>query len=175
MAEGGPETVAEVFPDQLLTERLADPHTIEQLIRVLDKLDQVVFFLDMLEEFLRRGPELADSINDVVLLVRQSLADAKGSMRWQNVLYATQRIQEFLDSPQMLSLIRSDVLDVRSISVVGKIARAMIQASEEVSGGESKRIGLIGIMRALGDPEVQPALNFVLGFARNLSRELNHA
>ncbi|MBE3551855.1 MAG: DUF1641 domain-containing protein [Kyrpidia tusciae] len=175
MGESGQGGVAEVFPDQMLTERLADPHTIDQLTRLLDKLDQVVFLLDVLEDFLRRGPELADSINDMVVLARQSFADAKGTMRWQNVLYAARRIQEFLDSPQVMSLTRSDVMDVRSIRVVGKMARAMIQASEDVSKGGPKRVGLVGLMRALGDPEVQPALNFVISFARNLSREFNHA
>ncbi|MDI3256867.1 MAG: DUF1641 domain-containing protein [Kyrpidia sp.] len=165
----------DVFPDQVLTERLSDPHTMEQLIRLLDKLDQVVFLLDMMEEFLRRGPEFADSINDLVVALRHSLTPSEGNPRWQNLFYVARRLQDFLDSPQLQSLLRSDVLDVRSIRVVGNLARAMIEASEDVSKGETKRIGLVGLMRALGDPEVQPALNFVLGFARRLSREFSDA
>ncbi|MDI3328067.1 MAG: DUF1641 domain-containing protein [Alicyclobacillaceae bacterium] len=165
----------DAFPDEVLMERLSDPHTIQQLVRLLDKLDQVVFLFEMVEGFLRRGPEIADSINDMVVMLRQNLGGSERSARWENLFNAARRIQEFLDSPQVQSLFRSDVLDVRSVRVVGKLARAMIQASEDVSRAEPKRIGLIGMMRALGDPDVQPALNFMLNFARRLSRELQDA
>lgn len=175
MAEAGRGTAVEVQAEQALLERLSDPHTIEQLSRLLDKLDQAVFLFEMVEGFLRRGPEIAESVNDVVIRMRQRWAAPEQGTAWGDLLDALRRLRELLDSPQVQTLLRSDVLDVRSVRVVGKLARAMIQAAEDVGRGEAKRIGLIGILRALGDPEVQGALHFALSFARHLSRELSHA
>lgn len=175
MAGVAQRAAVDVVPEQELLERLSDPHTIAQLTRLVDKLDQVVFLLEMVEGFLRRGPEIADSINDMVIQLRQNLSASRRGAPLGNLLYTVSRLQEFLDSPQVQSLFRSDVLDVRFVEVMGKLARAMIQASEDVSRAEPKRIGLIGLMRALGDPEVQSALQFVLSFAKRLSRELHHA
>ena len=39
--------------------RLADPHTVESLNALLDKLDVAVFSLNALDGFLRRGEEVA--------------------------------------------------------------------------------------------------------------------
>jgi len=175
MTGAAQRAAADAHPEQVLLERLEDPRTAEQLVRLLDKLDNVVFLLEMVEGFLRRGPEIADSINDMVIQLRQALSASGQRAPLGNVFHTVGRLQEFLDSPQVQSLFRSDVLDVRFAQVVGKLARAMIQASEDVSRTEPKRIGLIGLMRALGDPDVQLALQFVLSFAKRLSRELHHA
>ncbi|MDQ0340951.1 uncharacterized protein YjgD (DUF1641 family) [Caldalkalibacillus uzonensis] len=175
MAEMGKGTVVERATDQVLVEKLSDPHTIEQLIRLLDKLEQVTFLLDMLENFLRRGPEIADSINDLVVLLRQSLSKPEYVTRFEQAYAAISHLQEFLDSPQVQELFKSDVLDVRAVQIVGKVSRAMIQASTETEQTGTKRVGILGLMRALSDPELQPALNFVLHFAQHLSRELSDA
>lgn len=175
MAEMGKGAVVEATIDQLLTEKLSDPQTIEQLVRLLDKLEHVTFLLDMLENFLRRGPEIADSINDLVVFLRQRLSTPDYVTRFEHAFTAVRRIQEFLDSPQVQELFKSDVLDVRSVQIVGKVTRSIIQASEETAQTGMNRVGLIGLMRALTDPEVQPALNFLLNFARHLSKELGNA
>jgi uncharacterized protein YjgD (DUF1641 family) len=175
MVETGKGAVVEAPIDQLLVEKLSDPQSIEQLIRLLDKLEQVTFLFDMLENFLRRGPEMADSVNELVALLRQSLSKPEYANSFQNAFTALRRMQEFLDSPQVQELFKSDVLDVRSVQLVGKLSRSLIRASSETAQTGTKRVGLIGLMRALGDPEIQPALNFVLNFARNLSKEINDA
>lgn len=175
MTETGKGTVVEAPADQLLVEKLLDPQTIERLVGILDKLENVAFLFDMLEHFLRRGPEIADSVNELVVLLRQSLSKPEYVTRFESAFTAVRRMQEFFDSPQVQELFKSDVLDVRSVQMVGKVSRSMIQASMETARTGTKRIGLLGLMRALSDPEVQPALNFVLNFARHFSKELGDA
>lgn len=169
------EAVVDEPIDHLLVEKLSDPKTIEQLVRLLDKLENMTFLFDMLENFLRRGPEIADSINDLVVLLRQSLSKPEYVSRFESTLTAVRRMQEFLDSPQVQELFKSDVLDVRTVQMVGKVSRSMIRANTEAAEMGTKRLGFLGIMRALSDPEVQPALHFVLHFARHLSKELSDA
>jgi len=156
--------------EQELMERLSEPRTMELLLRLLDKLDQVVFLLDALEQFLRRGPEIAEALNETVISMRKGVG-AEGRTPWEDLLRGLSRLKEVLESPQVKALFRSAVLDARSVAVVGKAARAMVEASAEVSR-EPKRIGLVGLLRALGDADVQPALHFVLAFAQRFSREL---
>jgi hypothetical protein len=175
MVDMGKGAVIEAPIDQLLVEKLSDPHTIEQLVRLLEKLENVTSLFDMLESFLRRGPEIADSINDLVVLFRQGLSKPEYVTRFEQAFTAVRRMQGFLDSPQVQELFKSDVLDVRAVQMVGKVSRSMIQASTETAQTDVKRVGLFGLMRALSDPEVQPALNFVLNFARHLSKELTDA
>lgn len=175
MGKVGKEAVVGEPIEHLLVEKLSDPHTMEQLVRLLDKLENVTFLLDMLENFLRRGPEFADSINELVILLRQSLSRPEYVTRFEHALTALQRMQEFLDSPQVQELFKSDVLDVRSVQTIGKVSRSLLQASKETMETGTKRVGIIGLMRALSDPEVQPALNFVLNFARHLSKEISDA
>jgi uncharacterized protein YjgD (DUF1641 family) len=175
MGEAGNGAVMETPMDHLLVEKLSDPRTIEQLIRLLDQLENVTFLLEMLENFLRRGPEFADSINELVILLRQSVTSSEYATRLEHALTSLQRMQEFLDSPQIQELFKSDVLDVRSVQTIGKVFRSLHEASKESEEAGTKRVGIIGLMRALSDPEVQPALNFVLHFARHLSKEINDA
>lgn len=167
--------VAEAPIDQLLFEKLADPKTIEQLVLLIDKLENVTFLLNSLENFLRRGPEFADSINDLVVDLRQSLSSPEYVKRIESVFTTIRRIQEFLDSPQVQELLKSDVLDVRTAQMAGKLSRSLIRASAETNESEAKRVGIIGLMRALSDEEVQPALQFILNFARHLSKEIKNA
>lgn len=156
--------------EQELMERLSEPRTMELLLRLLDKLDQVVFLLDTVEQFLRRGPEIADALNETVVAMRKGVG-AEGRAPWEDLLRGLSRLKEVLESPQLQALFRSAVLDARSVAVVGKAARAMVEASAEVSR-EPRRIGLVGLLRALGDADVQPALHFILAFAQRFSREL---
>ncbi|AEH48044.1 DUF1641 domain-containing protein [Parageobacillus thermoglucosidasius] len=175
MGEARKGAVMEAAIDHLLVEKLSDPRTMEQLIRLLDRLENVTFLLDMLENFLRRGPEFADSINELIILLRQSLSRPEYVTRFEHALTALQRMQEFLDSPQVQELFKSDVLDVRSAQIIGKMLRSLHEASKEAAETETKRVGIIGLMRALSDPEMQPTLNFFLHFVRHLSKELNDA
>lgn len=161
--------------EQLLIEKLSEPQTIEHLVRLLDKLEQFTYMFEMLESFLQRGPEIASSINDLVVLLRQSLSRPEYVERFNILLTSARKMQEFLDSPQVQELFKSDVLDVRSVQMVGKVSRSLLQASVETTEAGAKRVGLLGMMRALSDPEVQPALNFLLNFARHFSKEIKDA
>lgn len=174
MAKTGEGAVAETI-DHSLTEKLMDEQTAEQLLYLLDKLENVSFLIDMIENFLRRGPEIIDSINDLVIFLRQDLMNSEYMKMFESASKALQRIQQFYDSPQVQELFKSDVLDLRAVQIVGKAARSLVQASEGTVETRTKRVGLIGLMRLMTDPEIQPAINFFISFARQFSKELEHA
>jgi len=177
MAEigGGVQNRALSVLEQEFLERLTEPRTLELLNRLLDRLEDVVYLLDMLEQFLRRGPEIAEAVNEGVALLRKGLTETATSINLTEPLNTLRRLREVTESPQVQALLREAVFDPRAVAVVGKMARAMIEASEEVKKTDHRRLGLIGLVRALGDPELQPALRFLVVFAQHFSRGLTDA
>lgn len=161
--------------DYKLTEKLLDERTSEQLVELLDKLENINFMLEMLEGFFRRAPEILDSINELVLLLRNGINESETMRNLENAFSALQKLQSFLDSPEVQELFKSDVLDVRAVQVVGKVSRAMMKAVDATAEAADQRVGLVGLMRMLTDPEVQPALQFILQFSKQLSKELKDA
>lgn len=160
--------------EQKFLERLTEPRTLELLSQLLDRLEDVVYLLDLLEQFLRRGPEVAEAVNEGVDLLRKGLAGMAKSNGWPNLLSTLQRLRQVVESPQVQALFRESVLDPRAVALVGKMAQAMVEASQEAKKPE-RRLGLVGLLRVLGDPELQPAMRFAIAFAQRFSRALGNA
>ena len=169
------ESPAVSVAEQEFLERLTQPRTLELLSQLLDRLEDVVYLLDLLEQFLRRGPEVAEAVNEGVTLLRKGLAGMAMPNGWPNLLSTLQRLREVVESPQVQALFREAVLDPRAIALVGKMAQAMVEASQEVKKPEHRRLGLVGLIRVLGDPELQPAMRFAIAFAQRFSRALGNA
>lgn len=174
MASVGQAAVTEAV-DHSLTEKLLDERTAGQLVQLLDRLEAISFLAEALEDFLRRGPEMAGAVNELVILLREGMDGSDVQNTVGNALTAMRRMREIVDSPQARELFRSDVLDLRSIDVVGKAARSLVAASEEVKHKDPKPMGIIGLMRLMTDPEIQPAIHFLAAFLRQFSRELQNA
>ena len=160
--------------EQNLERRLADPQTVKEIARLLDRLESINAIFTMLESFLARGPEIADSINGLVEVLREGASFNQIGKQVTLLFTAGQKITSLVESEQVQSMLSSDVLDPESIQLIGKLARAMRQAVNDASDSDlmSKRVGLMGLVRLLGDPQVQPAINFVAALARHFSREL---
>lgn len=161
--------------EQKFFERLTEPRTLELLSQLLDRLEDVVYLLDLLEQFLRRGPEIAEAVNEGVALLRKGLGGTAMPNGWTDLLNALRRLRQVVESPQVQALFRESVLDPRAVALVGKMAQAMIEASQEAKKPEHRRLGLMGLIRALGDPELQPALRFAVAFAQRFSKALADA
>ncbi|ADG06738.1 DUF1641 domain-containing protein [Kyrpidia tusciae] len=177
LAQTGGGAVVETI-HRPLEEKLLDEQTTEQLVHLLDKLASVSSFIDMIdmiENFLRRGPEIADSINDLIIFLRQDLKKSEYVEMLHNASHALHRIHEMIDSPQVQELFQCDVLDLRVIRIIGKAARSLVQASKATAQTETNKIGVIGLMRLVADPEIQPTIHFLVNFARQFSKEIQHA
>src|SRR5690606_38418697 len=74
-------------------------------------------------------------------------------------------------SPEWRALMSSGMLDPRALESLGTVAKTLIAANET----EPPRVGMLGAMRALGDPDTQRAVGLLLriasGFGRTLKRE----
>jgi hypothetical protein len=153
-----------------LAERLYAPRTIAVLSALLDRVDAVERLLaaaDAAPGFVAMAVDIADdAMRDAQasgLDVERGLAQGAG---------AAIRLGSMMGAEQVASIeavMRSGLLDPRTVRVVGGIGRALTAASIE----EPPRVGLLGLLRALRDPDVQRALGLLLGVAAGIGQELS--
>lgn len=65
-----------------------------------------------------------------------------------------------------------DVLLRDGGALAAALGRAAADAHAELRAGPPARLSLVGLLRALRDPDVQQALGFTLAFSRHLGRRL---
>lgn len=163
--------VAPSMAEVQLQERLADPRTIQALNKLLDQLPETLFLLDSLKGFLARGPEIADNISDSFDQFRPSKGDVNRTRETiTNAVVAAGKLQEFINSAQFKALLESDILKPESIQLVSLLARSLTTSVQNYDA--EARLGAIGLLRALNDPDVQRSVNFLVGILKNFGMDL---
>lgn len=84
-----------------VAQKLADPETAAKLARLLERSDEIIALLDMIEGTLKRGPEYADNINS---LVRQLRALDVGSGGIEHLCDSLSRLKRLSESPALKKL-----------------------------------------------------------------------
>ncbi|MDA8193754.1 MAG: DUF1641 domain-containing protein [Thermaerobacter sp.] len=153
--------VATARADELgLEEKLVDPQTVAGMVRLMDRLEEINVLLDAVVSVVRRSPEIADSINGIVEMLRANAKENQGTLT-----DAYSKVSSLLNTETAL-----DTLIIGS-----KVIRAMSQAWNDVSQAPPQRVGVMGFVRALGDPAVQPALGYLLAYAKRFAEEFGHS
>jgi uncharacterized protein YjgD (DUF1641 family) len=174
------------------TERL-DAETVRGLKQLAGRADEIVFLLDMVGGVIRRGPEIADNINEAVIEARMTAGKGNGVAAFspeetaralaklsalatpENVdqLGATvETLQSTLSSPQVQSLLESSILDPEAIGAVSQLAEALVRSTRHAQEQPPESKGLFGLLFALRDPDVSRAVGFGLEFARMFGQQV---
>lgn len=143
-----------------LVERLTAPATARSLEQALDAAAQLPAVLatatDVMDSLAARAQESGVDLDErlrVLVRVSERLTAPD----------ALETLEAALDQMHGLrSLLRSGVLDPAPVAMIAKAGRALAEAGT----GEAPRVGALGALRAMGDPEVQRALGFLLTVAR---------
>lgn len=109
-----PDTSLAPSPQEQLQARLSDPRTVEALNRLLDRLDLIAFSAEMMDGFLRRGNEVADSVAEGVADVRKMVGDGPGAellCKLPALARAGVRVADAADSPAFDRLLNSGLLE----------------------------------------------------------------
>jgi hypothetical protein len=115
---------------------------------------------------------LGDSFDDVMRTAIESGVDVERGV--VNGAGAALRFGAVMDAEkvrQLEALLRSGVLDPAALRVVGEIAGAV----RETASAPPRAIGLGGLLRALGSPNVRRALGFLVEFADRFGSRLGGA
>ena len=168
-----------------LQEDFAD--TAATLARLARRMEELEFMLNMLSSFMQRGPEIADNVGSIVLEIRESYEQSTEKQQLKQIIshlkqYATpekieqllvaaEEVRRVIESPQVQSLLRSSVLNPEAVQVVSQIAEALIE-STRVAHATPQKIGLLGLLKAMRDPDVQRSMGFAMAFAKTFGQHL---
>ena len=161
---------------QALADHLAEPRTVAALNTLLDHADLLAVLVSGLDELVSRGDTIAESFADSVSELRAAGQPARSSAA-QLVTTAQQLgtlTPALVDKlPVLEALLSSDLAAPELIEVASMASRAVITGADQAQVSDLKVTGVVGLLRALKDPDVSRALGFVLSIAKALGKELN--
>ena len=158
-----------------LVEKLTEPSTLSALSQLLEALPA----LAQLADLARHGPEFLATLADVFDDYQQQCAangiDVEKALTngIQAVLYLASQVE--MDHLRRVGkLLASDILNPHALNVVDNAAKSLNNAQERVCGVQSDRIGLLGMLKALRDPQLQRSLAFVVQFGKCFGNNLDN-
>ncbi len=139
-----------------LVERLTRPEALTPLISFVELTEQV-------------KPALA-TLTDVVdeTMARAATEGMEIERLVESTKHAVMRLAQLATSREVKALLDSGMLNPATLSTLGLAARAVADAGEQ----PARRIGLLGALRAAGQPSVQRALGFLVQIAENVGASL---
>ncbi len=170
-----------------LLERLTREETLATLNRLLDALPLIALLVQGLDEFLRRGDTVADSIAEGVRELREGSEGLEGESlgkTWsalRQVLEAGKRLVDdgVLEDglPKVvgagMEMIEAGMLDPDVVRTLGQLGKAAVDSYHEAVEGEVEPIGgLWGLLRLSKDPEIQKVIGLGAAIARAFARRV---
>lgn len=178
-------------PDVLKTlDAISSPATLSSLNRLVNHLELLAFGADAVDGVLQRGEEFTENIRDSL---RELAAGMPGdSADLTSLLEAGARLLPYLPrlvqvapkfievierleavvaSPEFDALLSSGVFAPETVSLVGRAGDAFVASYDENTRTE-RRLGPIGLLRSLNDPDVQRAAALVVDFGRRFGHSI---
>lgn len=171
-----------------------DADSVRGLKQLAGRADEIVFLLDMVGGLIRRGPEIADNVNEAVQEAREAVTHTGGmSFSPEDTAQAlaklstlatpenvdqlsvtVETLQETLSAPQVQSLLASSILDPQAIGAVSQLAEALVTSTHRAQSAPPEPKGLFGLLSALRDPDVARAVGFFIEFAKAFGQQVEH-
>ncbi|MCG8350209.1 MAG: DUF1641 domain-containing protein [Chloroflexales bacterium] len=169
---------------------LSDPATLNALNRLLSRSELIVFLVESLDTLLQRGDVLTDnlrsSLQDMGLGSPEASATIIRSLEALAIFLPAvptllsvapkfieiiERLQPFVSSPEFDALLKSGVFHTDTVNLVGRAGDAFVE-SYDTMRMHDRKLGPIGLLLALNDPDVQRILALLVSFSRRFGRSL---
>jgi uncharacterized protein YjgD (DUF1641 family) len=186
-----------------LTEQLANPETLDSLKKVIEYAPMLVFLMEALDGFLRRGEEITDNIGESLREVTGQVTGSESGEIGTAVSQMSSVLPSLLKSlPEVAEnlppLIEQSPSLIRTGTKLGEIAESEgVQAfffffmltpelvnflgdtgklavtTKENFQRNPEKLGLWGLYKKSGDEDVQRGLGFLMELAKNFGQMLN--
>ena len=175
---------------QGLLEELGKPETIDLLKRLLDKLDLIVFAVEATDGFIRRSDSIIEGIRESVKDATALLPDQATLSHLQDLAASAPHLIEaasnmvdggMVEKLQQLSeasdrLIASGLLEPAKMTMLadmGSVLTETLQANQkQAAQGRPPRVGMFGLLGAMGDPNVQASMGMLIEFSKRYGAKL---
>ena len=147
--------------DKLLT-KLDDPKVVASLNDLLDHADLLAVLVNGLDELLKRGDVISDSLTQTIAEMRDATTDSDAASAL--TLVDLPKLARSLTSlsavlaeagPVIAALMNSTLADPRAIQVVSVGAQAVTAGAARAREEQTKFSGVFSLLRALRDDDVQ--------------------
>ncbi|MCB0033356.1 MAG: DUF1641 domain-containing protein [Anaerolineales bacterium] len=175
---------------QKLLNVLSNPKTLEAIIVLMENMDKLAFAVQAIDGFLQRADviieSVATSVHDARLGIESSdLKKALGTLpqlidATPQLLEATSQLlpilasepmQNFIHSGALDRLLNSGILAPQTVNVVGHAGGALVESYDKTRATDN-RAGLLALLGAVRDPDVQKALGFFVEFGKQFGKEI---
>lgn len=163
-----------------LAEKLTAPQMVEQLNGLLSLADQApglaAMMADMVDEGYHQAAQRGVNINERLSLSLQA-AERLTSPAMLNSLNQLISLSE--QAPGLVAM-TMDIVDTEysklsqevDLAALAKLGGALTHAAAEAANAPTQKLGLFGLMKALGDPDRQKALGFLMNLTKELGKQL---
>ncbi len=128
---------------------LSEDTSVKDISNLGESMETALFLLSALDDFVKRGPVIFESLNHEVIRLREKLGkDGK-------------------DIGELITLLLS-ALSSKEIAALIEILASSYQESKE----HKYRTSITGIMRALTDEDIQRALAFIFLFLKKFGQHI---
>ena len=166
---------------------LGKPATLQALNGLLQNAELLAFGVMALDAFVRRGDRIAenvrDSLRDVLptgekgLDVNAMVESITNILPYLPRLLAVapkfieiiEQLAPFVSSKEFDALLDSGVFHADTVRLIGQAGDAFVE-SYETARSHERKIGPIGLLLALNDPDVQRLMALLISFARRFGR-----
>ena len=174
-AESGIDVDARMTGLGQLLEKLSEPTTLAAIGQLLDGLPQLAQLAKLADEMPNLVAMLGDVMDDYQnrcaakgIDVEKALVNGLEAALWLGSQVDHEHVRRIGD------LLGSDILNPHAVSVVNNAAQSLTNAQEQVCGSSTPtRIGMLGLLAALRNPEIQRSLAFAVQFGKCFGQNLD--
>lgn len=169
---------------------LSKPGTLGALNQLLGHAELIAYLVGALDGLLRRGDAMADSLREILRDIGAGTPGASASLLTLLETLHQQRdyvprliaavpqfteiieqVAPFVSSEEFSALLASGIFHSDTVTLLGRAGDAFVATYEDQRQAD-RRIGPIGALRALNDPDVQRVLALLIDFSRRFSKSL---
>lgn len=161
--------------DLLLT-RLSSDRTAEAALSLMDHLELLALLVEGLDEFLRRGDTIAQSLSDGFTEIKR-LTPSIGAKPSPDLSAMAANLKQLVfslaeASSEISDLLDSKLLSSEIISLLSTTGEAAVEARQVVSTTPVRVTGTLSMLRSLKDPDVQAGVSFFLEMAKSMGKRV---
>lgn len=147
---------------------LTDPKKIDTFSQFINTIDTVMPLLKQFERMPDTLAVIVDSFDELCKNKEQSGIYFGLIMKQGKDVAA--KLNELFKSDELKSLMHSGILNSKAVNIVAQACCALAESKED----HLKKIGILGLIKAFGNCDVQCALGFLITFSKRFGRLLKN-
>lgn len=148
--------------------QLSDPKKIDTLSQFINTLDTMTPLLKQFEKIPDTLAVVVDSFDELYRSAERSGIDFE--LIAKQGKDAAAQLNELLKSDELKALMNSGILNPKAVNIVAQAGCALAECKED----RPKKLGIIGLIKALGNCDLQCALGFLISFSKRFGRLLKN-